>query len=146
VIVSTWSTDRDSVLDASLFLAKISPAEKHHVLASQLYDSAPETQRFVVPALFRVEVLAALARRNERDEVLDIVDAIVSGPRFYPVALEAPLLERAAEVARSARLRAYDAVYAALALERDAALVTLDRDVCSKLDAAFPEIVVVTVA
>jgi predicted nucleic acid-binding protein len=47
-------------------------------------------------------------------------------------------------VARAARLRAYDAVYAALALERGAVLLTLDREVCSKLDGAFPEALLVT--
>jgi predicted nucleic acid-binding protein len=85
-----------------------------------------------------------LARRGEGAEVLDAVDALVSGPRFYPISLEAPLLERATSVARSARLRAYDAVYAAVALERRASLVTLDGDVCSRLTAAFPELVLVT--
>jgi predicted nucleic acid-binding protein len=64
--------------------------------------------------------------------------------RFHPVTLEAPLLRAVWAVARAARLRAYDAVYAALALERKAVLITLDRELCSKLDGAFPEAVLVT--
>lgn len=144
MIVSTLATDAEHVLDASAFLAAISPREIHHVRARELYDSAPEDRSFLVPALFRVEVLAALARRGEREEVLDAVDALVSGPRFHSIAVEPSLLRRAAIVARAARLRAYDAVYAALALERSAALVTLDGDVCSRLMATFPDVMLVT--
>jgi predicted nucleic acid-binding protein len=68
----------------------------------------------------------------------------VSRLRLHSIAVEPPLLERAALVARAARLRAYDAVYAALALEQSAALVTLDGDVCSRLMATFHELVLGT--
>lgn len=68
----------------------------------------------------------------------------MSGPRFYAVALDASLLERATQVARTARLRAYDAVYVALALNRNAALVTLDSEVRSKTAQSFPQINLVT--
>jgi predicted nucleic acid-binding protein len=93
--------------------------------------------------LFRIEVLSALSRRREPDELLDAVDALTSGPRFHVAALDRPLLERATAIARQARVRAYDAVYAALALEREASLMTLDVDVCVKLRAAFPEVALV---
>lgn len=140
------TSDAELILDASLFLAAISPGELHHAPARALYDAAPDTQPFLVPSLFRLEVLAALARRRESTELLDAVDAMVSGPRFHSVTLEAPLLERSAAVARAARLRAYDAVYAALALESGGALLTLDRELCSKLDGAFPEAMLITPA
>jgi len=140
------TSDAELILDASLFLAAISPSELHHGPARALFDSAPDSQPFLVPSLFRLEVLAALARRRESNELLDAVDAMVSGPRFHTVALEALLIERSVAVARAARLRAYDAVYAALALEQKAALLTLDRELCSRLDAAFPEAVLVTPA
>jgi predicted nucleic acid-binding protein len=54
LIVSTLSTDAEHVLDASVFVAAISPKEIHHVRARELYDSAPENHSFLVPALFRV--------------------------------------------------------------------------------------------
>jgi len=144
VIRSTLPDDVELVLDASLFLSAISPGETHHGQARALYDAAPEAGPFLVPALFRVEVLSALARRRESSELLDLVDTLVSGPRFRSIPVEAPLLERAASVASSARLRAYDAVYAALALEQNAALLTLDDEVCVKLNATFAELVLVT--
>jgi predicted nucleic acid-binding protein len=61
-----------SVLDASVLVAAISPAEVHHVAARSLFDSHPATRPFLVPSLFRVEVLAALARRGESNELLDV--------------------------------------------------------------------------
>jgi predicted nucleic acid-binding protein len=130
----------DVVLDASVFVAAISPREVHHEAARRLYDLHAADRAFVVPALFRVEVLAALARRGEPTELLDTVDVLVSGPRFYAVALDASLLERATQVARTARLRAYDAVYLALALSRNAALLTLDSEVRSKTAESFPQV------
>ena len=97
--------------------------EIHHTVARTLYDTWPENRAFLVPALFRVEVLAALARRGEPSELLDTVEVLVSGSRFHSVAIDASLLERATAVALAARLRAYDAVYVALALIRGAALL-----------------------
>jgi predicted nucleic acid-binding protein len=127
-----------AVLDASVFVAAISPTEIHHLAARRLYDSYSEALAFLVPSLFRLEVIAALARRGEPDEMLDTVGVLVSGPRFHAFPMDAPLIETATHVARAARLRAYDAVYVALALNRNAALLTLDTDVRSKISVAFP--------
>jgi predicted nucleic acid-binding protein len=125
------------VLDASVFIAAISPAERHHTRARRLFESHPDTEPYLVPDLFRVEVIAALSRRGERNELLDAVDAIVQGPRFHAAALDDELLRRAVDVARSARLRAYDAVYVALALKRDQPILTLDSDVVERATTCF---------
>ena len=130
----------DMVLDAAVFVAAISPSEIHHAAARDLYDTAPEDRPFLVPSLFGTEVLAALARRGESDELLDTVEVLISSPRFHPVPIDAPLIERASEVARAARLRAFDAIYAALALERNAALLILDGHVSAKLSEVYPEL------
>ena len=130
----------EAVLDASVFVAAISPSEIHHDVARKLYDSWPEDQAFLVPSLFRVEVLAALARRGEPNELLDTVEVLVTGPRFHGIAIDSSLIERATQVARIARLRAYDAMYVALALNRGAVLLTLDSEVRSKMAEAFPNV------
>ncbi len=130
------------VLDASLFVAAISPAEVHHVQARELYESHPEDMPFRVPSIFRVEVLAALSRRGESAELLDLVDAVVRGPRFVQSPLTPALLERAVGVAREARLRAYDAVYVALALDCESPIYSLDADLRARVEVAFPEVVV----
>ena len=79
----------DLVLDAAVFVAAISPSEIHHAAARDLYDTAPEDRPFIVPALFRTEVLAALARRRESDELLDTVEVLILGPRFHSVSIDA---------------------------------------------------------
>jgi predicted nucleic acid-binding protein len=127
-----------AVLDASVFVAAISPREIHHLAAREIYDSYAADRAFLVPSLFRVEVLSALARRGEPDELLDNVAVLVSGPRFHSVAIDASLIEKATDVARAARLRACDAVYVALALNLGAALLTLDTEVRLKIAEAFP--------
>jgi predicted nucleic acid-binding protein len=129
-----------AVLDASVFVAAVSPHEIHHVAARDLYNSYVADRAFLVPSLFRVEVLAALSRRGEPDELLDTLDLLVSGPRFHSVPIDGPLIERSAEVARAGRLRAYDAVYVALALNAGAAFLTLDSDVRSKVAEIFPSL------
>lgn len=128
-----------AVLDASVLVAAISPTEVHHAAARELYESLPEDRAFLVPSLFRLEVLAALVRRGESGELLDTVDVLVSGPRFHVVAVDFVLIQRSVEAARTARLRAYDAVYVALALARDASLLTLDSEVQAKIRAAWPD-------
>lgn len=127
-----------AVLDASVFVSAVSPAERRHALARALLDRLPPATPWLVPALFRVEVLAALARRGESAELLDLIDAIVRGPRYWAAPLDAALLDRAARVAREARLRAYDAVYVALALERGVPLCTLDAELGERAAATFP--------
>ena len=127
------------VLDASVFIAAHSPSERHHALARRAYSMHPDTLPYLVPDLFLVEVMAAFARRGEPEAFLETVDALVRGPRFHAVAMDGDLLERAMFVARRARLRAYDAVYVALALARDAPLLTLDNEVIERSKANFDE-------
>jgi predicted nucleic acid-binding protein len=128
------------VLDASVFVAAISPVELHHPVALELYNSHDGDRAFVVPSRFRVEVLAALAHRGESDELLNTVEVLVTGPRFFSVSIDSSLLDKAVQVARAARLRAYDAVYVALALNRGDSLLTLDQDVRSKIAEVFPSL------
>ncbi len=128
------------VLDASVFVAAISPRERGHLAARRLFDSHPDTAPYLVPGLFQVEVIAALARRGEPSDLLDVVDALIRGPRFYVCSLDEDLLRLSLDVARTARLRAYDAVYVALALARRAPLFTLDEEVNARCRATIPEL------
>lgn len=125
------------VLDASVFVAAISPDETHHRQALRLFDRHPEPAPFLVPELFRLEVVAGLARRGEQSDLVDAVDAVIRGPRFVVCSLDGELLEHAVTVARRARLRAYDAVYVALALLRKQPIVTLDREIVERSKSHF---------
>lgn len=131
------------VLDASVFIAVISPNELNHSLARRFWDAQPEDEPFIVPTLFRTEVIAALARRGESDDFLNTVDAIVTGPRFHAVSLDARLLEYATLIARQARLRAYDAVYVALADSSENRLCTLDLEILRRTQEVLPHITVI---
>lgn len=123
-----------------MYISSISPLEVHHEQALQLMRSVPEDQPFVVPSLFRLEVVSALARRGESKELLNTVKVLVHGPRFHAVPLSEPLLENAQEIAEVAGLRAYDAVYVALARETKAQLLTFDREVRTRVSRHFPEV------
>ena len=128
------------VLDASVFISACSPTESHHAVARALLDAQPEARAFLVPAIFRLEVLAGLARRGESAAYLETIDALITGPRYYACPLDGDLLERAVRIACKAGLRAYDAVYAALAESRAATLLTLDSDVAARLSQALPAV------
>ena len=128
------------VLGASAFIAAISPTERHHHKARRLFDSHPDTEQLLVPELFRVEVIAGLSRRGEPADLLDLVDAVIRGPRFQVRSLDGELLDRAVHVARVARLRAYDAVYVALALSCGEPILTLDGEVAERSCAKFGEL------
>jgi predicted nucleic acid-binding protein len=129
-----------AVLDASVFVSALSPSEVHHARARGLLAATPEDEPFLVPSLFRVEVIAALARRGESAELLDTVEALVSGRRFHAVALDSEALDLAVQVVRTARIRAYDGLYVALALARDATLLTLDTELSAKARMAYPQL------
>ncbi len=128
------------VLDASAFIAAISPTERHHPRARRLFESHPDTEPFLVPELFRVEVIAGLSRRGAPADLLETVDALFRGPRFHARPLDGELLERAVHVARTARLRAYDAVYVALALIWKEPILTLDAEVVERAHATFGDL------
>jgi predicted nucleic acid-binding protein len=123
-----------------VFIAAISPAERNHHRARRLFESHPDTEQFLVPVLFRVEVIAGLSRRGEPADLLDTVDAVIRGPRFHARPLDGELLERVVHVARGARLRAYDAVYVALALIWKEPILTLDAEVVERGSATFAEL------
>lgn len=129
-----------SVLDASVYISLISPSEVHHEHAVRLVNSIPDQEPFLVPSLFRVEVIAALARRGESAELLDTVAVLISGPRFHSVPVDASLIAQAMVVARAARLRAYDSVYVALALKEGATLLTYDLEVRDRASKHFTNI------
>lgn len=128
------------VLDASVFIATLSPAERHHLAARALVALRPPEEPFLVPALFRLEVLSALTRKGAPTELVDTADALIRGPGFQSLPVGVELLSQACDLARRSGLRAYDALYAALAWCRPATLLTLDRDVVDRLKLHLPAV------
>ncbi len=130
------------VLDASVLVSAISPQERHHAEARALFESVHDDIPYLVPALFRLEVIAAFARRGESAAFLDAVDALVRGPRFHSFPIDVALLDLAVQMGRHARLRAYDAVYCALALLQSAPIYTLDANFRARLANVYPDLMV----
>lgn len=131
-----------AVLDASVFVSSILRSELRHLRAVELLGRF-RTGRFLVPSVFEVEVVAALARRDVAGPVIDGVRTAIGTAQFDRRSVD-PLVARAAAVAATARLRAYDAIYAALALQEGAPLVTFDDELRVRLGVSFPELVVVS--
>jgi predicted nucleic acid-binding protein len=129
-----------SVLDASVFVAAMSPYEVHHARAKELWLSP---QRFLVPALFRVEVLAAMTRRGEPPAVVDAIAALARSHRFTVVPVDDALVDRACLIAKTAKIRGYDAIYAATESLHDAPLLTFDQELGARLQASWPSVTVV---
>jgi uncharacterized protein len=95
---------------------------------------------FVVSSLARVEVVAALSRKERSGELsADHAGVLVAAfeadwhdarSPFVPVAVGEAVLEEAAALSRRHGLRAYDAVQLACAVSARAADVDLDRFLC----------------
>lgn len=103
-------------------------------------DAVRAVPLFVVCALARVEVPAALWRKSRTDEFDDDNAGVLArafevdwhdpaGP-FVPVAVRAPVLERAAALVAAHALRAYDAVQLGCAVQARAVDPQIDVFLC----------------
>ncbi len=131
------------VLDACVLVAALVPTEAHHAAARRLLAQSPD-RAFLVPPHFTVEVLAALARRGASPELLAGARALCESNRILTLPLDEALVEAAVEMATIAKIRAGDALYAALAVMESAPLFTLDTDLAARLSTSYPDLVVVT--
>jgi predicted nucleic acid-binding protein len=117
------------VLDASVVVAALRRSEPSHAAALRhclpVFAGAVDV---VVPAIFDVEVAAALARRGA--EPLRIAQFFRRHIRSRRLVTLGPRAAAAArDVAVAARLRAADAFYVWLAMRERIPLVTLDGEV-----------------
>jgi predicted nucleic acid-binding protein len=117
-------------VDASVFLNAFNPYEAGHeesrrLLARMQDEAAP----IIVPTLLLPEVAAAVGRgRDDADLARRFTGTLKQLPHLVLVSLDETLAQQAADVAAQHRLRASDAVYAAVALRFGSTLVTLDRE------------------
>ena len=114
------------VLDASVAVAAARPGEPAHRAARKRVEAVLSgTDEIIVPALFSVEVAAALPRagvalsaiRNYVRQLLGRAAVVPLGPRAA---------REARETAMRWKLRAADAVYVWVAQREDVPLCTLD--------------------
>lgn len=121
------------VLDASVVVASERPKEAAHARARAAVDRVlGGDDEIVVPALFRIEVVAGLARRGHDVTAAErLVEALLAPPA--ETLTIGP--RRAAAISRFAglaRLRAADACYVWTASTRRVPLVTLDEEMVAR--------------
>lgn len=129
------------VLDASVAVAAARPNEPSHaasrVRVSRVLGGGEEV---VLPALFSIEVGAALARVGEPPAaVRAYVDALVSSA-VQIVAIGPRNARKVRDLAIAAKLRAADAMYVWLAAKEGIPLCTLDKEIVQR-GAAFCQVI-----
>ncbi|WP_373059767.1 type II toxin-antitoxin system VapC family toxin [Gemmatimonas sp.] len=117
-------------LDASVWLAALSPAERDHAECASLVSSL--LKRGVAlhqPGLFVIEVCATIARRTRNRALANEAGrATLEVPGLVVHALDHEMAAEAAEIAAACALRGADALYVATARRMNATLVTLDHE------------------
>ena len=132
-------------IDASVLVAAAVPDEPaHEVVRSLLRAVGRDGMAIHEPAIAVVEVAAGIVRRTGDSSLAeDAVRLLVGLPGIEFHALDLAAAVHAAGVARELRLRAGDALYAAVALDHGCTLVTMDEELLRRTsplrDACTPE-------
>jgi predicted nucleic acid-binding protein len=117
-------------VDASVWTSTLVPADSHHAASrAWLGQYLSEGHVVVGPRLLLVEVAGALARRTGEARDAERAVARLRGLRSARwIALTNDLVDHAAQLAATLRLRGADAVYGALADRLSIPLVTWDHE------------------
>lgn len=129
-----------SVVDASLFVAAVTPQENRHEQAvAWLNWALAETATLDVPAIVLSEVAAAISRGQDDNDLAQRALTLLLGTdliQIFPVTQE--LAKRAAAISIEQRIRGCDAVYVALAEQLGTELVSLDQQQLERGTAVIP--------
>ena len=118
-----------AVIDASVYVALINAHEKDFARSwTWLERTRGDQEAILAPIILMAEVAAALSR-GAGDPALAhrVVQQLERGGIVQLVPVTLPVALRAAAIAADYQIRGCDAVYVALADQRDDCLVTLDR-------------------
>ena len=119
-----------AVVDASVWVSRLVPQDVHHSVSRMwLERHAAAGDPLIAPVLALPEIAAAIARRTGDSSLAhQAMQVILRIPVLRLVDVDARLARSAARLAADHSLRGADAMYAALALQLDLPLVTLDRE------------------
>jgi predicted nucleic acid-binding protein len=117
-------------IDASVLVAAAVPDEPAHLVVRALLRAIGRAGMAIhEPAIAVVEVAAGIVRRTGDSSLAeDAVRLLIGLPGAEFHALDLPAAVQAAGVTRELRLRAGDALYAAVALDYGCTLVTMDEE------------------
>jgi predicted nucleic acid-binding protein len=122
-------------IDASVWVNAFDALEPEHEISRQLLDHLSRRRiPVIVPSLVLAEVAGAISRtRQDPDRAQVLYEALRDLPNVTLLSVDAPLAERAAEMAARHRLRGADAVYAAVALHTGCILISRDNEHLTRL-------------
>lgn len=122
-------------IDASIHVNAVNPTEAGFSISQAFLRLLRQYHvPQVCPMLLLVEIAASVARAlDDTGYAIRLAAMIRTWPDHVLVPLDGPLVERAVQIAAGARLRGADAVYAAVAEQYNATLVTLDRQQLERL-------------
>lgn len=117
------------VIDASVHVADARPQEPSHAEARTLLARlAAERHAVYLPEITLAEVAAAISRGTGQPAVAEHLVAVLRQvPHFHYIPVDATLGDLPATISARYQVRGCDAVYVALAQQRRATLITLDR-------------------
>jgi predicted nucleic acid-binding protein len=116
------------VIDASVHVADARPQEPHHAEARALLARvAAQNLPVLLPEIVLAEIAAAVSRGTDQIALAQrLVATLRRVPQFEFVPIEHTLGDLAAEIAAQYQIRGCDAVYVALAEQRNVTLISLD--------------------
>ena len=122
-------------IDASVWVNSFDKLEKGNEMSRQFLSKLKQLSLpLIVPSLLIVEVAGAISRsRKDEATAKSFAKAISQVPNTTFVPIDITLSERATEFAAQYKLRGADAIYAAVAVEHDCILVSLDNEHLTRL-------------
>lgn len=122
-------------IDASVWVSSFDQTEIDHTDSRNFLTLLAKQQVDIyVPSLVLVEVAAAISRSKQDPVQAEIfAKALSQIPDLYLVELDQDLAEKALALAAQQKLRGADAVYAAVAQEKNCVLVTTDNEQLTRL-------------
>ena len=129
------------VVDASVWVSAADATDRLSAL-SRIFLHAVMRQRtpIVLPAIARLEVACALARRlRDARQGRGLAEGLLRSPLIMEAAMDGPLLTVALMQGTESFLRAGDAFYAAVAENGGGLIVTWDDELIRRANAVTPE-------
>lgn len=127
-------------VDASVWVNSFDQREPGHEISRRVLERLrDQTVSVILPHLVLAEVAGAVSRtRNNPAQALAFATAIGYLPNVRLVSLDASLAQQAAQLAAQHGLRGADAVYAAVAIQANCTLITLDNEHLTRLIGIVP--------
>jgi predicted nucleic acid-binding protein len=119
-------------IDASVFVASARSDEPNYLMSRKSLREA-QTHEIYCPTLVLAECSAAIARQTGDPSLAEELVCIIEDfPRINLISLDIRMARKAAQIAEEHRLRGADAVYVAVAVTFNAALISWDREMLKR--------------